>query len=102
MKEIIPLIIGEVNRVMLSEQLAIEQDIAESKIAEIIVESSDQEVCSICLDEISEDENELDVLDCAHEYHKRCIAKWMEQNPVCPECRAYIKLVEEFPPLVKR
>jgi len=81
-----------------SEQKAIEEDIVEKQNEE--VDNSDQDVCPICLDAIGE--NEMEVLDCAHEYHKSCISQWMEHNRVCPECRAYIKLLQEFPPILRR
>ena len=81
-----------------SEQEAINADISERKLAEATQdEESAEDVCPICLEEIPE--KEMKVLDCNHEYHNSCIEEWMRYNPRCPECRAYIKLMEEFPPL---
>ena len=56
----------------------------------------DQDVCSICIDIL---EDEVEVMDCSHKYHHDCILEWMKQNPVCPVCRAYIKPMNDFPPL---
>ena len=46
-----------------------------------------QDTCYICIEIL---EGEMETLDCTHRYHHACIAEWMKQNPVCPECRAYI------------
>lgn len=27
---------------------------------------------------------------CGHKYHKECLTKWMDNNLVCPNCRASI------------
>ena len=100
LKKDIPILLETINIDLVSEQLAIEKDIVESRNDETKEEDNpDEDVCPICLEEIAEDE--MEVLGCDHEYHKTCISEWMRRNPVCPECRAYIKLVEEFPPLTK-
>lgn len=41
--------------------------------------------CRICFDAI--DEEELQVLPCAHVYHRACIARWFEESRSCPQCR---------------
>ena len=47
-----------------------------------------QEICIICLEEynryIFEPKTKL---LCGHKYHKRCIDRWLLQNPSCPYCR---------------
>lgn len=41
--------------------------------------------CSICLENIFE--NDLQLLPCAHAFHRRCIARWTHEQMNCPECR---------------
>jgi|TARA_Y100000389_G_scaffold180930_1_gene196138 hypothetical protein len=47
------------------------------------------ETCSICLDEIHENER-YELLRCSHVYHKKCILQWLEKSNTCPECRQII------------
>ena len=47
------------------------------------------ETCSICLDEIRENER-YELLRCSHFYHKKCILQWLEKSNTCPECRRSI------------
>ena len=77
------------------EQVAIEEDIVKSlnDMSEDI-----KDVCAICIEILK---NKIEVLECSHKYHKHCISEWMNQNPVCPECRAYIKPAKDFPPLAR-
>ena len=39
-------------------------------------------ICSICLDN-----GDLITLKCKHNFHEKCIVKWMENNYNCPLCR---------------
>jgi len=41
--------------------------------------------CSICLENIFD--NDLQLLPCAHAFHRRCIARWTHEQMNCPECR---------------
>lgn len=41
--------------------------------------------CSICLENIMS--QELQLLPCAHAFHRRCISRWTHEQPNCPECR---------------
>jgi len=41
--------------------------------------------CSICLENIFE--NDLQLLPCAHAFHRRCIVRWTHEQMNCPECR---------------
>ncbi len=46
-------------------------------------------ICIICFEEL--DEEEVGKLEnCEHIFHKRCIKKWLEENPICPICRTDI------------
>lgn len=53
--------------------------------------SKEPEICVICLEEydryIFEQKTKL---LCGHKYHKRCIDRWLSQNPSCPYCRFVI------------
>ena len=88
----------EVLNALTMEQIAIEEDIVDN--LNDIGEDADEpflDVCAICI-EILQDG--IEVLDCNHKYHGSCISEWINQNPVCPECRAHIKPAKDFPPLV--
>ncbi|UXI19832.1 hypothetical protein NH340_JMT05775 [Sarcoptes scabiei] len=49
-------------------------------------EESDQTMCVICMYEFEAKQN-LRVLPCHHEFHVRCIDKWLKTNRTCPICR---------------
>lgn len=42
--------------------------------------------CSICMDEVSVDE-EVTVLPCKHWFHHQCVAAWLVEHDTCPHCR---------------
>ncbi|KAL6524365.1 hypothetical protein OROHE_016036 [Orobanche hederae] len=64
----------------------------------------DNKVCAVCLEDLvgesssssssSSDTKEVDedmivgVLDCRHEFHVRCIKRWLRRKNACPLCRA--------------
>ncbi len=41
--------------------------------------------CSICHENYNSEL--VRVLDCGHIFHKKCIKKWIKNNPSCPNCR---------------
>ncbi|XP_068094362.1 uncharacterized protein [Hyperolius riggenbachi] len=45
--------------------------------------------CSICLDDLPEGEGSTS-LPCSHQFHQRCISRWLEEHPTCPMCRATV------------
>ena len=47
---------------------------------------SNNNECSICLEEINNGEP-LRQLKCAHTFHKECVEQWMDIHPTCPYCR---------------
>ncbi|KAH9528994.1 E3 ubiquitin-protein ligase rnf38 [Dermatophagoides farinae] len=47
---------------------------------------TDQTLCVICMCEFEAKQN-LRVLPCHHEFHARCIDKWLKTNRTCPICR---------------
>lgn len=51
--------------------------------------------CTICLDNFQENET-IRTLPCAHQFHKDCVDRWLENNPLCPICkRSIIPLSEQ-------
>lgn len=50
--------------------------------------------CAICLCNIGNDE-EYYSTPCHHYFHKECLARWMEENTICPICRAQLPTIEE-------
>ncbi|KAL7611237.1 hypothetical protein Lser_V15G12280 [Lactuca serriola] len=46
----------------------------------------DGEICVICQEEYKGGEL-IGALECRHEYHPKCIKKWLRKNRVCPICR---------------
>ena len=75
-------LLGEDVAVLEEDVLARENDLNED------MPVFDEDVCPICFGEIEEDEKE--VLDCGHEFHKTCILELIRHNNKCPKCRAHI------------
>lgn len=42
--------------------------------------------CPICYDYINATTKK--VMSCGHEFHTKCVNKWLERCPTCPMCRA--------------
>lgn len=49
--------------------------------------SNTNDVCPICLDDIT---NNVYVTTCNHGFHEACINQWLGQNRTCPLCRTRI------------
>ncbi len=47
----------------------------------------DDNICSICLDEMEKIIN-IERLQCNHMFHRECLSNWMNINHSCPICRA--------------
>lgn len=45
--------------------------------------------CSICFEDIGEDERQVSVLRCGHLFHNDCVKSWMNHSngASCPDCR---------------
>jgi E3 ubiquitin-protein ligase RNF38/44 len=50
------------------------------------VHASDQTTCVVCMSDF-EARQSLRVLPCSHEFHSRCVDKWLKTNRTCPICR---------------
>ncbi|KAH3708135.1 RING finger protein 44-like [Dreissena polymorpha] len=48
---------------------------------------ADQTSCVVCMCDF-ENRQMLRVLPCCHEFHQKCIDKWLKTNRTCPICRA--------------
>ncbi len=44
-------------------------------------------VCSICCEEIAEQQYGYTLDECGHTFHTSCIVKWFRQSSTCPLCR---------------
>lgn len=44
-------------------------------------------LCTICLEEVIESENNKKVLHCNHTFHANCINRWLTTRNQCPVCR---------------
>jgi len=50
--------------------------------------------CPICSDDYKHDDS-VSILNCSHLFHKDCIKEWGHYNPVCPVCKASIKVQDD-------
>ena len=58
------------------------------------------ENCAICLErfinitskknKLIDDDDDISILNCGHQFHKNCISKWMKWKKDCPLCRQKI------------
>ena len=44
-------------------------------------------VCTICMEEIKKNSVCKKIPKCHHEFHKKCIDKWLVESKTCPNCR---------------
>ncbi|KAJ7392360.1 hypothetical protein OS493_012020 [Desmophyllum pertusum] len=54
-------------------------------------DENDDKRCVVCLVDF-EEKQLVRVLPCLHEYHTRCIDKWLKSNRTCPICRAEVNV----------
>ncbi|KAI3882390.1 hypothetical protein MKW92_040283 [Papaver armeniacum] len=80
------------------KELSVRQDI-ESHMKKIVV-LDDDEVCSICLQDISAGDDDTRVLKCSHIFHHKCMSEWSKRKPNCPLCRHDVR--QERQPNLKR
>jgi len=48
---------------------------------------AEQSSCVVCMCEF-ESRQKLRTLPCAHEFHTKCVDRWLKHNRTCPICRA--------------
>ena len=49
--------------------------------------------CSICISDISIDQDIFKLSKCEHMFHTKCIKQWLiKQNKSCPNCRVHVDL----------
>ena len=48
--------------------------------------STSAESCSVCLEEYAEGDR-MRTLPCGHQFHSRCIDRWLQNNRACPICK---------------
>lgn len=51
--------------------------------------------CQICFSDYKKGER-LRMLPCLHDYHVKCIDRWLKENATCPICRADVSTCGEF------
>jgi Ring finger domain len=70
-------------------------DAPQSENDDDVLQATDLDVCSICLDEY-EVGDKLRVLPCHHAFHSKCVGKWLsERSAVCPLCKEDLFVPEE-------
>ena len=47
-------------------------------------------ICSVCLDNLFSENNNVSVTQCGHMYHKDCLENSMKTNKKCPNCQTRI------------
>jgi hypothetical protein len=57
-----------------------------SNIINYTVDNFNNTSCAICLDDQKINEN-WSILNCAHEFHNKCISDWLQRDNTCPTCR---------------
>ena len=48
----------------------------------------EEEVCSICLDPLTEGGDIREMAECGHLFHQRCVDMWLSQKGECPNCKS--------------
>ena len=51
--------------------------------------------CTICLKKLLPKQRVTELM-CGHSFHQECLAPWLEQNNVCPNCRSPADVAEEL------
>ena len=52
---------------------------------------TEEKSCAICLDDLS-NKRQLTKLDCGHDFHSKCILKWLQRSDRCPLCKTSVKI----------
>jgi E3 ubiquitin-protein ligase RNF115/126 len=43
--------------------------------------------CSVCIEPLTQEEDDIIRMPCSHLFHKSCLLPWLEQHNSCPTCR---------------
>ncbi|XP_042505948.1 probable E3 ubiquitin-protein ligase HIP1 [Macadamia integrifolia] len=74
-----------------SVNTGLSEDMSSKSMTETIYCSSDQIQeegnCAICLEEYKDREEVGTLNNCSHDYHVKCIKKWLSMKNVCPICK---------------
>lgn len=54
--------------------------------AEVAAASESRKTCAVCMEEFRAGE-QMRTLPCFHDFHKRCVDRWLRQQGVCPICK---------------
>ena len=57
-----------------------------NNLKEIILIEDSIDQCSICLENFMKKDKKI-LLNCSHEFHKKCLQEWLNKNNTCPLCR---------------
>lgn len=52
----------------------------------------DLQNCSICLEDLRENDEAIFLPGCNHSFHSICILSWLQKKPFCPNCKGNIRL----------
>ncbi|KAF5778262.1 putative transcription factor C2H2 family [Helianthus annuus] len=71
----------------LSDEFILEH--LKTRVLAMSISSADQELnsCVICQTNY-DDQEQIGVLDCGHEYHVECVKKWLAVKNTCPVCKS--------------
>ncbi|KAL4188986.1 hypothetical protein AMTRI_Chr08g204790 [Amborella trichopoda] len=53
----------------------------------VVATNTKEDVCVICMSELSNGTSNIREMPCLHQYHEDCIYKWLGCNQSCPICR---------------
>lgn len=73
-----------------------------AKIQHMMVMKQDkitEEMCSVCYEDFKQGDDMCVLPVCHHIFHMNCVKEWLVKSPVCPMCRANVRLnleTEEF------
>lgn len=60
--------------------------------SEIARQTSDEQVCTICLGKVREGQNVARIA-CMHTFHSQCLHKWSKKKTACPICKSRIDII---------
>ena len=66
-----------------------DDNLGQYEVIPIADENLDDELCSICLESHA---NGIITTICNHQYHFKCLIRWLNIDATCPECRTPIRL----------